>query len=40
MCVCVIFRVPSTPDPSGLSVVMTHDDFDEIRVRKTVKYTG
>ena len=27
-------RVPSTPDPSGLSVVMTTDDFSQIRVRE------
>lgn len=34
-----MLRVPSTPDPSGLSVVMTQEDFEEIRVRMTVKYT-
>lgn len=37
--VFVVLRVPSTPDPSGLSVVMTREDFDEIRVRMTIKYT-
>ena len=26
-------RVPSTPDPSGLSVVMNKEDFNQIRVR-------
>ena len=31
--VCVLYRVPSTPDPSGLSVVMERNDFNHIRVR-------
>ena len=35
-----MLRVPSTPDPSGLSVVMTQEDFSEIRVRMTVMYRG
>ena len=34
-CVCgVLCRVPSTPDPSGLSAIMTKVDFDQIRVRE------
>lgn len=31
-----LFRVPSTPDPSGLSVVMDPKEFARIKVRLNV----
>ena len=36
VCVCVQRRVPATPDPSGLSVVMDSEEFTRIRVRYAV----